>query len=106
MNTNTTMPQGDNTMTATTPATTSPIARFMEVFRKEFYRRIRRGIWDLQFALRSSPFDAWTGIDSSAVHVYGLDGALEHIVPVKRGDLIRNPEAAAADAATRLEKAW
>lgn len=84
---------------------TSPITRFMAAFQTEF-RRVRRGIWDLQFALRSSPFEAWTGIDSSAVHVRDINGDLFQIVPVKRGDLIRNPEAAAADAATRLEKAW
>lgn len=84
---------------------TSPVNRFMAAFETAFTRSVR-GIWDLEFALRSQPFNARTGRDSSAVHIYDLSGELFKIIPIRRGLIIEDPEAAGIAAALAAIEQW
>ena len=84
---------------------TSPINKFMAAFTRAFNSQVR-GIWEIEFSFRSQPFQAWTGRDSSAIHVYDLNGGLFKVIPVRRGMIIEDPEAAAIAAALAAIEQW
>jgi len=65
-----------------------------------------RGIWEIEFSLRSSPFRVWTGRDSSAIHIYDINGSLFKIIPVRRGLIIEDPQAAGIAAAMAAVENW
>ena len=83
----------------------STIERAVAAFEAVLRRQVR-GIFDVRFVLRSSPYAAYYGGDRSAFHVYDLNGDLFKIITVSRGELARNPVATAEDAARRAVDNW
>lgn len=83
----------------------STIERAVAAF-EAVLRHSVRGIFEVRFVLRSSPYAAYYGGDRSAFHIYDLNGDIEKIITVNRGELARNPVATAEDAALRAVANW
>lgn len=77
------------------------IEKYMDSFKKEFHKQVR-GIWELEFSLRSEPYHAWMGKYSPAIHVRDINGDLQYIVPVTPNEIMQE----SLTPLTRLLESW